>query len=65
MAEYANVIINISQEKLDRPFQYRVPEALKGRMYPGVQVLVPFGNGNRTIRGYVIDTETGELTPQE
>lgn len=62
MAEYANVIINISQEKLDRPFQYRVPEALKGRLYPGVQVLVPFGNGNRTIRGYVIElTDEAEI----
>lgn len=55
MAEYANIIIDISHEKLDRPFQYRVPEGLKNRLYPGIQVLVPFGNGNRTIRGYVIE----------
>ena len=29
MALYANIIIDISHEKLDRPFQYRVPEELK------------------------------------
>lgn len=55
MAEYANIIIDISHEKLDRPFQYRVPEDMKEQLRPGMQVLVPFGNGNRTMRGYVIE----------
>ena len=27
--EYANVIVDISHEKLDRVFQYRIPEHLK------------------------------------
>lgn len=55
MAAYANIIIDISHEKLDRPFQYRVPEAMKKQLRPGMQVLVPFGNGNRATRGYVIE----------
>lgn len=27
---FANIIVDISHEKVDRPFQYRVPEALSG-----------------------------------
>ncbi|MBR1854949.1 MAG: primosomal protein N', partial [Lachnospiraceae bacterium] len=56
--QYADVIVDISHEKLDRPFQYRVPERLRGMLEPGACVQVPFGNGNRLIKGYV--TELGE-----
>ena len=45
MALYANIIIDISHEKLDRLFQYRVPEELKPVLKIGMQVLVPFGSG--------------------
>lgn len=62
MAVYANIIIDISHEKLDRTFQYKVPQGMQNQIYPGMQVLVPFGNGNRTIRGYVIElTEQAEF----
>ena len=43
---YADVIIDISHEKLDRDFQYRVPEELAQAIKPGVVVTVPFGEGN-------------------
>ena len=59
MALYANIIIDISHEKLDRSFQYRVPEHLTGVLEIGMQVLVPFGSGERKLRGCVI-----ELTSQ-
>ena len=51
---YADVIIDISVEKLDKSFQYRVPGELQDRVYPGAVCLIPFGKGGRTIRGYVI-----------
>lgn len=38
---YADVIIDISHEKLDRDFQYRVPEELEQSIKPGVVVTVP------------------------
>ena len=59
MALYANIIIDISHEKLDRPFQYRVPEELKPVLKIGMQVLVPFGSGGRELCGHVV-----ELTDQ-
>lgn len=54
MANYAGVIVDISLEKLDRVFDYRIPARLEGEIYPGVPVWVPFGMGNRRIKGFVI-----------
>ena len=51
---YANVIVDISHEKLDKIFQYRVPDVLRMQIHPGTAVTVPFGNGNRRIQGYVV-----------
>ena len=52
--KYADVIVDISAEQLDRHFQYRIPAALENSVYPGVQVEIPFGAGNKVIRGYVM-----------
>lgn len=51
---YASVIIDISHEKVDRTFQYLVPERLAGSIYVGVLVSVPFGNGSTLRKGYVV-----------
>ncbi|MDD3253728.1 MAG: primosomal protein N' [Lachnospiraceae bacterium] len=56
MAEqYASIIIDISHENVDRVFQYRIPEELLPQIRIGVQVCVPFGAGNRTRKGYVVE----------
>ena len=44
---YADVVIDISHEALDKVFQYRVPFSLREKVIPGVRVCVPFGRGNR------------------
>ena len=56
---YAEVIIDIAHTSVDRPFHYRVPDALKDTLKPGDLVKVPFGAGNRLRHGYVIGL-TGE-----
>ena len=53
---YADVIVDITHEKLDRTFQYRIPQRLLHQVCVGSQVEIPFGSGNRQIRGYVIGT---------
>lgn len=50
---YANVVVNITHEKLDKGFTYRVPRELEDALEPGAVVTVPFGRGNRLIQGYV------------
>ena len=52
---YADIIIDISHEKLDKTFQYRIPEDLFGRLTIGMQVRVPFGGANTLRTGYVVD----------
>lgn len=51
---FANIIVDITHEKLDKIFQYRVPSRLEGELSIGMEVLVPFGNGNRMIKGYIV-----------
>lgn len=53
--KYADIIIDISHEAIDRTFQYIIPEELIETVETGMQVLVPFGQGNRMRKGYVIN----------
>lgn len=52
---YADIIIDISHEQLDKTFQYAVPEQLEGIIEIGMTVDIPFGTGNRNITGYVVE----------
>ena len=52
--KYADIIIDISHERLDKTFQYIVPEHLQGELQIGMQVVIPFGRGDRAITGYVV-----------
>ena len=51
---FADVIIVISVKSLDRPFQYIVPPEMEEEIEIGSLVKIPFGMGNRIMRGYVI-----------
>ena len=51
---FADIIINISHEALDRVFQYEVPLPLRGDIFVGCQVTVPFGRGNKSQTGFVV-----------
>ncbi len=51
---YADIIVDISHENVDRPFQYRIPDSLRDKLETGMRIVVPFGGGNREVEGYVI-----------
>ena len=58
MTEYAEVIVDLSSEQVDRLFTYRIPEGMK--LVPGQRVEVPFRT--KSLEGFVIDIrETTEL----
>ncbi len=65
MAEYADIIIDIALDKLDQTFQYRIPPELRDLLEPGDVVEVPFGNGDRRIRGYVLGFSSEPACPPE
>lgn len=55
---FADIIIDISHEKVDRPFQYRVPEELVSGIRIGMVVEIPFGNRDHVRKGYCIGLST-------
>ena len=50
---YADNIIDITTEKLEKVFQYSIPSHLEGMLKVGTEVVVPFGRGNKETKGYV------------
>ena len=61
MAKYADVIVDISIDKLDKTFQYKIPEHLQENIEPGCRVDIPFGN--RTLTGFVVEvTEQAKIS---
>ena len=51
---YADIIIDISHGKLDKTFQYIIPEHCKDSAVLGALVVVPFGQGNIEKKGYIV-----------
>ncbi len=58
---FADIIIHITHEKLDKVFQYSIPSELEGVLKVGLEVVVPFGRGNKETKGYVVNI-TDETT---
>lgn len=48
---FAEVIVDVSTKNIDRPFDYKIPDHLKGMIKTGMRVIVPFGP--RKIQGFV------------
>lgn len=62
--KYANIIVNISHENLDRTFQYKIPSPLQNVVEIGSYVRIPFGKSNRLIEGYVLEiTDRADYDP--
>ena len=50
--KFADVIVDISVEELDKTFQYIIPETLEEQIGVGDKVSIPFGRSRRT--GYIV-----------
>lgn len=55
---YADIIVDISLDNLDKPFQYEIPEQFIDHIEVGTLVQIPFGKGNRIIKGYIVSLST-------
>jgi primosomal protein N' (replication factor Y) len=53
--KYADIIVDITLEKLNHTFQYLIPEELQSEVTVGIRVIVPFGSGKREINGVVVE----------
>ena len=65
MNAYADIIIDISHERIDRPFTYRVPARLKDALKEGDCVRVPFGKGDTERAGYIIGFKDEAGMPED
>jgi primosomal protein N' (replication factor Y) len=50
----AKLAVAAATYPIDKPYDYRIPEALLNKVVPGVRVTVPFGRGNRKSEGLVL-----------
>ena len=61
---FADIIVDISHENLDRTFQYRIPDELSDAVAVGDRVLIPFGKSDRKIKGFVLEiTDKAKFDP--
>ena len=51
---YADIIIDISHENLDKTYQYSIPREYSSSAIIGALVVVSFGRGDRKINGYIV-----------
>ncbi|MFW5651703.1 MAG: hypothetical protein ACOCNC_10075, partial [Acetivibrio ethanolgignens] len=51
---YADVIVDISHENIDKTYQYQIPKELEASVGYGTPVRIPFGRGSRSIKGYIV-----------
>ena len=50
----AKVAVSGVPFRLDKPFDYSIPESMAGRISPGMRVEVPFTNANRSTEGIIL-----------
>lgn len=50
----ARIFLKQTNKRIDRAYDYRVPDTLAGQVVPGVRVAVPFAQGHRVVEGFVI-----------
>lgn len=54
LEKFAEVIVNSDAVTIDKPFTYKIKEDLVHKIEVGHRVLIPFGNGNKKIEGFVL-----------
>lgn len=62
---FADVIVDISVDALDRTFQYKIPKQMEETVSVGTRVVIPFGRSNRQMSGFVIGISNTPQWPVE
>lgn len=50
----AKIAVAAAIYSLDKPYDYLIPESMRGTLCPGMRVMVPFSRGNRRSEGVVL-----------
>lgn len=54
----ARLAVAAAAYHIDKPYSYKIPEALEDVLAPGMRVSIPFGRGNRKSEGLVLSIST-------
>ena len=54
---YGKIIVDNRSSSVDRPFTYKIDSEMTSTIKEGMRVVVPFGRGNKLIKGLVIGIE--------
>ena len=57
----AGVLVEVSNQNVDRIFEYSVPHALESIIKIGIRVMVPFGR--REVEGFVLEIKVQNIAP--
>jgi primosomal protein N' (replication factor Y) len=55
MTIMASIVVNNNSKSVDREFDYIIPSSYEDILKIGMRVIVPFGNGNKSTEGYVVN----------
>ena len=50
----ARIAVSTATYAIDKPYDYAIPESLRGKIAVGMRVLIPFGPGGRITEGFVL-----------
>lgn len=52
---FANIIVDVTSEALNKPFVYKIGVDLVEKVKPGEKVIFPFGIGNKVREGFILE----------
>jgi len=54
VTQIAEIIVDVPVMQTNIPYSYLIPEKFEKELVPGMRVVVPFGQGDRHVQGFVI-----------
>lgn len=58
MTQIAKVIVDVPVLQTNIPYDYLIPKQYEKQLLPGMRVVVPFGQGDRHVQGFVVSIST-------
>ncbi|MDV7719065.1 primosomal protein N' [Pediococcus ethanolidurans] len=65
MIQVAKVIVDVPTMQTNSPYSYLIPKQLENEIQIGMRVVVPFGNGNRKVQGFVVKIEMETINTEK
>ncbi|MBW1605633.1 primosomal protein N' [Lactobacillus sp. Sy-1] len=52
--KFAQVLVDVPTMQTNKPYTYKIPDALANDLRLGIRVIVPFGRGKRKVQGFIV-----------